>query len=51
MNFLRWLGGFVVFFWLIGLLFRIGGGLINLLLIIAAVIFIVDAIFGRKKTM
>lgn len=51
MNFFRWLGGLIVFFWLIGLLFRIGGGLINLLLIIAAVIFIVDAVFGRKKTM
>jgi hypothetical protein len=51
MNFLRWLGGFIVFFWLIGLLFRIGGGLINLLLIVAAVIFIVDAVSGRKKTM
>jgi hypothetical protein len=51
MNFFRWLGGLIVFFWLIGLLFRIGGSLINLLLIIAAVIFIVDAVFGRKKTM
>ena len=51
MNFFRWLGGLIVFFWLIGLLFRIGGGLINLLLIIAAVIFIIDAVLGRKKTM
>lgn len=49
MTLLRWLGGFVVAFWLIGLLFRIGGGLINLLLIVAAIIFIVDAIFGRRK--
>ncbi|ERI94122.1 hypothetical protein HMPREF1982_01134 [Clostridiales bacterium oral taxon 876 str. F0540] len=51
MTILRWIGGFVVLFWLIGLIFRIGGGLINLLLIVAAVVFIVDALFGRRKTM
>ena len=51
MAFLRWLGGFVVLFWLIGLIFKIGGGLINLLLLVAAIIFVIDAIFGRKKTM
>lgn len=49
MSFLRWLGGFVVLFWLIGLIFRIGGSLINLLLLVAAVIFVVDALFGRRK--
>lgn len=51
MAFLRWLGGFVVLFWLIGLIFKIGGGLINILLLVAAIIFVIDAIFGRKKTM
>jgi len=51
MAFLRWLGGFVVLFWLIGLIFKIGGSLINILLLIAAIIFVIDAIFGRKKTM
>ena len=49
MNFLRWLGGIVVLFWLIGLLFKIGGSLINLLLLVAVIIFVVDAIWGRKK--
>ncbi|MDT8718694.1 hypothetical protein IAI10_18720 [Clostridium sp. 19966] len=49
MVFLRWLGGFVVFFWIIGLLFRIGGSMINILLVVAAIIFIVDVIFGRNK--
>lgn len=48
---LRWIGGFVVLFWLIGLIFRIGGALINVLLIVAAIIFIIDAIFGRRKNM
>lgn len=50
MAFLRWLGGIVLFFWLIGLIFRIGGNLINLLLIVAALIFVFDAIFGRRKS-
>lgn len=49
MGMLKWIGGIVVLFWLIGLIFRIGGNLINLLLLIAAVIFVVDALFGRRK--
>lgn len=49
MGFLRWLGGIVVFFWLIGFLFKIGGGLIHTLLIIAAVIFFVDFIAGKAR--
>ena len=51
MTFLRWLGGFVIIFWLMGLLLSIGGNLINLLLIVAAIVFIVDAISSRRKTM
>ncbi|MFU0825511.1 lmo0937 family membrane protein [Clostridium sp.] len=50
MGLLRWIGGIVVFFWLLGLIFRIGGRLIHLLLIVAAVVFIFDAITGRRKT-
>jgi len=49
MKFLRWLGGIVVFFWLLGLILKIGGGLIHLLLIVAAIIFIVDFISGKSK--
>ena len=49
MGFLRWLGGIVVFFWALGLIFRIGGSMIHLLLVVAAIVFIVDMIFGRKK--
>ncbi|MDD3767053.1 MAG: lmo0937 family membrane protein [Eubacteriales bacterium] len=49
MKFLRWLGGIVVFFWLIGFAFRFAGSLIHLLLIVAAGIFIYDWIFGRRK--
>lgn len=50
MNFLRCLGGFVVFFWIIGLIFKIGGTFINLLLLIAVLIFVVDALFSKNKS-
>lgn len=49
MFFLRWLGGIVVFIWILGFLFRIGGGFIHLLLVVAVVVFIYDFIFGRKR--
>ena len=49
MGFLRWLGGIVVAIWLLGLLFRIGGGLIHILLVVAAIVFIVDFIAGRAR--
>ena len=51
MGVLRFIGGLVIMFWLVGLLFSIGGSLINLLLIVAAIIFIADAFFGHEKTM
>lgn len=47
MNFLKWLGAIVVSFWLLGLMFKIGGGLIHLLLVVAAIVFIVD--FIKRK--
>ena len=50
MGFLRWIGGIVVAFWALGLIFRIGGSMIHTLLIIAAIVFIVDLIFGRRRT-
>jgi len=48
MGFLRWLGGIVLFFWLLGFLFKVGGSLIHILLIVAAVVFIYDAITGKR---
>lgn len=48
MAFLRWLGGIVVFFWVLGLIFRIGGAMIHLLLLAAAIAFIWD-FFARKR--
>ncbi len=50
MTFMRWLGGIVVFFWLLGLIFRFAGGLIHLLLIAAAIIFIWDWLSGKSKS-
>lgn len=51
MPFLRWLGGFVVLFGLIGVLFSIGGNLINILLIIATIVFLIDVISSKRKIM
>lgn len=49
MGFLRWVGGIIVLFWALGLIFKIGGSMIHMLLVIAAIVFIVDMISGRKK--
>jgi hypothetical protein len=49
MALLRWIGGIVVFFWVLGLLLKIGGGLIHLLLVVAATIFLIDMFTGKRK--
>jgi len=51
MAFLRWLSGFVVLFGLMGVLFSIGGNLINILLIVATIVFIIDAVSITRKSM
>ncbi|MBU3090771.1 hypothetical protein KPL35_01525 [Clostridium sp. CF011] len=51
MTFLRWLGGFVVLFWLMGVLFSIGGSLINILLVVAAIVFVIDVLSSKKRNM
>ncbi|MBU3177299.1 MULTISPECIES: lmo0937 family membrane protein [Clostridium] len=51
MTFLRWLGGFVVLFWLMGVLFSKGGSLINILLIVAAIVFIIDILSSKRKNL
>lgn len=50
MAFLKWLGGLVVLFWLLGLIFKIGGGFIHILLIVAAGVFLIDLITGKSKS-
>ncbi|WP_203248152.1 lmo0937 family membrane protein [Sporosarcina beigongshangi] len=36
-------------FWLLGLVFKIGGGLIHILLVIAGIIFIIQLITGKRS--
>ncbi len=38
----------ILVLWLIGLLLKIGGGLIHLLLVIAAVVLIIQLVTGRR---
>ncbi len=49
MKFLSWFGGIVLFIWLLGLIFKIGGIFIHLLLIFAVIVFIYDKFIGLKK--
>ena len=39
----------LLLFWLIGFAFDVAGGLIHVLLVIAAVLFLVNLISGRRK--
>ncbi|MBW9149480.1 lmo0937 family membrane protein [Clostridium sp. CM028] len=50
MGVLRWIGGIVVFFWALGLIFRVGGSMIHILLLIATIVFIVDMLSGKRRT-
>jgi len=49
MGFLSWIGGIIVFFWVLGLIFSIGGLMIHWLLVIAAIAFIGSMITGKRK--
>ncbi|MBU3176218.1 lmo0937 family membrane protein [Clostridium estertheticum] len=48
MGLLRWIGGIVVFFWVVGFILKIGGGLIHMLLVLAVIVFLVDKISGKR---
>jgi hypothetical protein len=50
MGFLRCLGGIVVFLWVLGFMLKIGGGIIHLLLVVAAIVFIFDFFFGKGRS-
>lgn len=49
MGVLSWIAGFVLLFWILGFFLKLGGALLNLLLIVAVIMFVVDLIFGRRK--
>ncbi|WP_251636295.1 lmo0937 family membrane protein [Sporosarcina sp. NCCP-2716] len=38
----------LIVFWVLGLVFKIGGGLIHILLVIALIVFILNLITGRR---
>ncbi|WP_161879506.1 lmo0937 family membrane protein [Alkalibacterium sp. MB6] len=40
--------GLLVLFWILGLVFEIGGGIIHILLVIALIVFIFNMITGRR---
>lgn len=46
---LLWVAIIVVVLWLLGLLGHIGGGLINLLLVVALILFIASILSGRRQ--
>jgi hypothetical protein len=46
---LLWAAIIIVVLWLLGLLGHIGGGLINLLLVVALVLFIASILSGRRE--
>jgi len=47
MGFLKWLVGIIVLIWVLGLVFKIGGGLIHILLVVAAIVFIFDLVKNK----
>lgn len=51
MNFLRWLGTLILVGWLSALIFKIDNNHINFLIVIAALVFFVDLMYGKEKTM
>ncbi|WP_291635968.1 hypothetical protein [Clostridium sp.] len=51
MPFLRWLVGFIVLFGLIVVLLSIGGSLINILLLFAAIVFVADVRSSKRRNM
>ena len=50
MGILSWIGGVIVFFWVLGLILSIGGLMIHWLLVVAAIAFIVDMISRKRRT-
>jgi hypothetical protein len=49
MKFLHWLGGIIVFFWILGIVLRIAGGLLHMLIVAAVIVFIFDFVMGRRR--
>jgi len=48
MGLLRWIGAIVVCFWVLGLIFSFGGSMVHILLVVAAIIFVLDMVLGKN---
>jgi len=48
MGLLRWIGAIVVCFWVLGLIFSFGGSMVHILLVVAAIMFVLDMILGKN---
>ncbi|GIN19762.1 MAG TPA: lmo0937 family membrane protein [Bacillus bacterium] len=42
--------GILLVLWILGLIVKVGGALIHILLVAAVIIFIINLVTGRKKT-
>lgn len=49
MSFMRWFAGIILFLCMLSIVYKIGGIIINLLLVICAFVFVFDVLFNRKK--
>lgn len=50
MAFLSWISAIVLCFWILGLIFSIGGIMIHWLLAIAVIVFVMDMLFRRGRS-
>jgi ABC-type iron transport system FetAB permease component len=51
MNFLRWLGALILVGWLAALIFKVENNHINFLIVFAALMFFIDLLYNKEKTM
>lgn len=49
MSFLRMIVGLVIITWLLGFALNVGGGMIHILIVVAAILFIFDFINVRRR--
>jgi len=49
MSFLRTIVGVIIIMWLLGFALNVGGGMIHILIVIAAILFIFDIINERRR--
>lgn len=50
MGVLGWIASALLLFWIVGFFLKLGAAILNIVLIVAIVMFIINFIFGRRKT-